>query len=235
MNKLVLEGGKRVRKLRPSHRSWTKAKETRRSSRRWRRCCNVKLAAKRLGVSTSQAYVRRNKDARFRAGWDRRSVPAMRSWKWCCWSERSRRRKDDHRPGRNEDGDARNIRPGRRWRCSECIARMPPTQHETGQDDEYEEARERIFERLRAFEGAEADRDEAAPDASTLIALGAWGSGEAARRWPMQAAGEDARTKSGGMARPSACRSICWRLTPSSSCGLNGGNCRPRARAGACG
>ena len=67
---LVLEGGTRVRKLRTSRRSWTTAKE-RAFLEALAESCNVKLAAKQAGVSTSQAYVRRNKDASFRAGWDR--------------------------------------------------------------------------------------------------------------------------------------------------------------------
>ena len=69
MSKLVLEGGKRPRKIRPSHRSWTKDKEQA-FLEALATSCNVKLAAKQAGVSTSAAYVRRNKDASFRAGWD---------------------------------------------------------------------------------------------------------------------------------------------------------------------
>jgi hypothetical protein len=66
---LVLEGGKRPRTIRPSHRSWTKDKE-KEFFEALAASCNVKLAAKLAGVSTSGAYVRRGKDAGFRAGWD---------------------------------------------------------------------------------------------------------------------------------------------------------------------
>ena len=66
---LVLEGGKRVRKLRASHRSWTKAKE-KAFLEALSASCNVKLAAKKAGVSTSQAYVRRASNASFRSAWD---------------------------------------------------------------------------------------------------------------------------------------------------------------------
>lgn len=69
MGELVLEGGKRVRKLRPSHRSWTPARE-RAFLEGLVTCCNVKLAASQAGVSTSQAYVRKAKNASFRAAWD---------------------------------------------------------------------------------------------------------------------------------------------------------------------
>jgi len=68
-NGLVLEQGKRVRKLRPSYRSWTKAKE-KAFLEALSASCNVKLAAKQAGVSTSQAYVRRANNASFRGAWD---------------------------------------------------------------------------------------------------------------------------------------------------------------------
>jgi hypothetical protein len=66
---LVLEGGKRVRKLRASYRSWTKAKE-KAFLEALSASCNVKLAAKKAGVSTSGAYVRRTNNASFRTAWD---------------------------------------------------------------------------------------------------------------------------------------------------------------------
>lgn len=66
---LVLEGGARKRKVRPSHRGWTSAKE-RKFLEALATCCNVKLAARMAKVSTSAAYVRRTKSASFRAAWD---------------------------------------------------------------------------------------------------------------------------------------------------------------------
>jgi hypothetical protein len=66
---LVLEGAIRKRQIRPSHRSWTAAKE-RRFLEALATCCNVKLAAKTAKVSTSAAYVRRQKNAGFRAAWE---------------------------------------------------------------------------------------------------------------------------------------------------------------------
>ncbi|HEU0311401.1 MAG TPA: hypothetical protein VFR36_09310 [Sphingomicrobium sp.] len=69
MAELVLEGGKRLRQVNRSHRSWTTARQ-RAFLEALATSCNVKLAAQMAGVSTSQAYVRRGKDATFRAGWD---------------------------------------------------------------------------------------------------------------------------------------------------------------------
>ena len=66
---LVLEGGARKRKVRPSHRSWTAAKE-RKFLEALASCCNVKLAAKLAKVSTSAVYVRRTRNASFRLAWD---------------------------------------------------------------------------------------------------------------------------------------------------------------------
>lgn len=69
LEKLVLEGGKRKRKVRTSNRSWTKAKEAA-FLRAVAESCNVKLAAKTAKVSTSSVYDRRSKHASFRAAWD---------------------------------------------------------------------------------------------------------------------------------------------------------------------
>jgi hypothetical protein len=66
---LVLEGGARKRKVRPSYRSWT-ATKARAFLRALAESCNVKLAAKMAKVSTSSVYDRRSKHASFRAAWD---------------------------------------------------------------------------------------------------------------------------------------------------------------------
>jgi len=70
LTELILESGKRVRKVSRSPRSWTAAKQ-KEFLEALAGSCNVKLAAKTAGVSTSMAYVRRGRDATFRAGWDR--------------------------------------------------------------------------------------------------------------------------------------------------------------------
>ena len=67
--KLVVDGGARLRKRAPSPGSWTAAKE-RAFLAAIAETCNVKLAAETSGVSTSAAYVRRQKDATFRRAWD---------------------------------------------------------------------------------------------------------------------------------------------------------------------
>ena len=69
LHKLILEGGKRVRRIAPSRRSWTKAKE-RAFISALAESCNVKLAAKTAKVSASAIYVRRSRDASFRRAWD---------------------------------------------------------------------------------------------------------------------------------------------------------------------
>lgn len=69
MVELLLEGRKRMRKIAPSRRSWTKAKE-RAFIAALADSCNVKLAAKKAGVSASAIYVRRSRDASFRRAWD---------------------------------------------------------------------------------------------------------------------------------------------------------------------
>lgn len=69
MGALVLEGGTRKRRVRPSHRSWTAAKE-RKFLEALATSCNVKLAARAAKVSTSAAYVRRTRNATFRSAWE---------------------------------------------------------------------------------------------------------------------------------------------------------------------
>lgn len=66
---LILETGKRKRRVAPSYRSWTAAKE-RKFLEALASCCNVKLAAKTAKVSTSAVYVRRTRNASFRLAWD---------------------------------------------------------------------------------------------------------------------------------------------------------------------
>ena len=68
-DKLVLERGKRVRKVERSPRSWTPARQ-KAFLMALGESCNVKLAARKAGLSTSRAYARRAMDASFRAGWD---------------------------------------------------------------------------------------------------------------------------------------------------------------------
>ena len=82
MVELELEGRKRVRKVRPSPSSWTKAKERAFIAALAENSCNVKLAAKtakRFGECDLCAAVARRV---IPAGLGlRRSRPAMRSWR----------------------------------------------------------------------------------------------------------------------------------------------------------
>ena len=168
MNKLVLEGGKRVRKLRPSHRSWTKAKE-KAFVEGLAASCNVKLAAKQAGVSTSQAYVRRNKDASFRAGWDQAlstgyaQLEMMLLERALHGVEKTIIARDGTKTVMREYSDRVALALLRMHRDNAAYA------DETGQDVEYEEARERIVERLQRLREQGPIETKSAPDALTLI------------------------------------------------------------------
>ena len=67
---LLLGGRKKAQMRRPEPRSWTTKKE-RAFLTSLAETCNVKLSAKRAGVSINCVYQRRNKNASFRASWDR--------------------------------------------------------------------------------------------------------------------------------------------------------------------
>lgn len=69
MADLVLESGRRVRQVQRSPRSWKPAAQ-KAFLLALGESCNVKFAAKKAGLSTSRAYARRAMDASFRAGWD---------------------------------------------------------------------------------------------------------------------------------------------------------------------
>lgn len=148
MGELVLEGGKRVRKVAPSHRSWTPAKQ-KAFLEALGECCNVKLAAKKAGVSTSQAYVRRGKDASFRAGWDRAlstgyaQLEMMLLERALHGVEKTVIARDGTRTVMREYSDRVALALLRMHRENAAFA------DENVQDAEFEEARERIVERLQ--------------------------------------------------------------------------------------
>lgn len=75
---LTLIGGERPQMREPSKRSWTKEKETRFLSV-LAETCNVTLAAKEAGVSSSGAYQRKKDNAAFRAAW-LEAIAAAYSW-----------------------------------------------------------------------------------------------------------------------------------------------------------
>lgn len=70
MAKDLLRGGRKRPQMRePEGRSWTPKKE-RAFLSSLAETCNVKLSARRAGVSHNCVYTRRNKNASFRASWD---------------------------------------------------------------------------------------------------------------------------------------------------------------------
>ncbi len=70
MAKTLLLGGRKRPQMRgPEGRSWT-AKKERAFLSSLAETCNVKLSAKRAGVSHNCVYQRRNRNASFRASWD---------------------------------------------------------------------------------------------------------------------------------------------------------------------
>ena len=69
MPELRLEGVKRVRQVRTNSRSWNATKE-RAFLASLTATCNVRLSAKKAGVSHDRVYDRRNRNASFRASWD---------------------------------------------------------------------------------------------------------------------------------------------------------------------
>jgi len=167
-NGLVLEQGKRVRKLRPSYRSWTKAKE-RAFLEALSASCNVKLAAKKAGVSTSQAYVRRNKDASFRAGWDQAlsagyaQLEMMLLERALHGVEKTVIARDGTTTVMREYSDRVALALLRMHRENAVYA------DESGQDVEFEEARERIVERLQRLREQGEIETKAAIDIAPLI------------------------------------------------------------------
>lgn len=66
----ALDGGKRPQVRKSDARTWTNAKE-RAFLEALTESCNVKYAAGVAGIAVSNAYVKKGKDAGFRAGWDR--------------------------------------------------------------------------------------------------------------------------------------------------------------------
>jgi hypothetical protein len=154
---LVLEGKGRTRKVRASYRSWTPAKE-RKFLEALATCCNVKLAAKMAKVGTSAAYLRRQKNAAFRAAWETALATGYAQLELMLLEralhgiEKVVVARDGTKTVMREYSD----------RVALALLRMhrdtAKTADEPVDDVEYEEARERIvarLERLRQQEGTE--------------------------------------------------------------------------------
>ena len=151
--RLILEGGQRVRKVRPSRRSWSAARQ-KAFLQALAESCNVKLAASQAGVSTSQAYIRRAKDASFRAGWDRALATGYSQLEMMLLEralhgvEKTVVARDGTTTVMREYSDRVALALLRMHRENATFA------DEGGEDAEFEEARERIVERLARLEGA---------------------------------------------------------------------------------
>ena len=166
---MILERGKRVRQVRPSYRSWTAAKQ-RAFLEALAESCNVKLAARKAGVSTSAIYVRRNKEASFRAGWDQ-ALAAGYAQLEMMLLERALHGVEKRVVAR--DGTTTIMRE-----YSDRVALALLRMHrenaafadDSGKDAEFEEARERIVERLQRLRENDGVETKAALDRVELIA-----------------------------------------------------------------
>ena len=144
---LVLEGGARKRKVKASHRSWTKAKEGAFLGA-LAECCNVKLAAKTAKVSTSSVYDRRSKHASFRVAWDNALATGYAQLELMLLEralhgvEKVVVARDGTRTLMREYSDRVALALLRMHRDTAKLA------EETVNDGEYEEAKERIVARL---------------------------------------------------------------------------------------
>ena len=168
MAEYVLEGGARVRRVRPSYRSWTAAKQ-KAFLEALAASCNVKLAAKKAGVSTSMAYVRRNRDATFRAGWDQALATGYAQLEMMLLEralhgvEKTVIGRDGSKTVMREYSDRVALALLRMHRDSAALA------DEAGQDAEHVEARERIVERLQRLRDQDAIETKCV-DSAELIA-----------------------------------------------------------------
>lgn len=170
---LILEGGSRVRKVRASHQAWTQ-EDVDCFLEELATCCNVKLAAERARVSTSAAYSRRERDATFRAAWDKAvamgyaDLELMLLERALHGTEKTVVQRDGSTAVMREYSDRVALALLKMHRETAAIA------GETVDDQEYEEARERIvarLERLRERSASEESEVEtkAARDVVALL------------------------------------------------------------------
>jgi hypothetical protein len=115
---------------------------------------NVKLAAEIAKVSTSQAYVRRNQDAAFRAGWDRALATGYAQLELALL-ERALHGVEKLIITRDGDRVATRLYSDRvglaLLRMHRDHAMRAVQAMEASPDAEHEEARDRIFERLERY------------------------------------------------------------------------------------
>jgi hypothetical protein len=165
----ILEGGKRVRKVAPSYRSWTPAKQ-RAFLEALAESCNVKLAAKQACVSTSAAYVRRGKDASFRAGWDQALATGYAQLEMMLLEralhgvEKTVIARDGTKTVMREYSDRVALALLRMHRDNAMLA------SETASNEEYQEACDRIVERLERLKEQEQIQTKGGVDRIAVIA-----------------------------------------------------------------
>ena len=156
---LVLESGTRVRRIRSSQRSWTPAKRTA-FFEALAETCNVKLAAKMAGVSTSRAYTLRDQDAAFRAGWERALATGFAQLEMMLLEralhgvEKTVTRRDGTVTIMREYSDRVALALLRMHREQASLANEEPD------EGEWQEARERIVARLQRIRERDADNEQ---------------------------------------------------------------------------
>jgi hypothetical protein len=163
----VLEAGSRPRRRAPDKKSWTPKKQ-RDFLTALAETCNVKLSARLAKVSTSAIYARRERDASFRAGWDRSLAEgyAKLELEMLKRALHGVERVVVTRAGNRETFREYNDRLGlallRMHRDSVALT------SDGIDDNEFEEARERIIERLSRIR----EREESIETKSRTDALG---------------------------------------------------------------
>ena len=169
---LLLGGHKRPQVREAEGRSWTPSKE-RAFLASLAETCNVKLSAKRAGVSHNCVYERRNRNASFRASWDRAlatgyaQLELMMLERALHGVEKTVIARDGTTKVMREYSDRTALALLRMHRENVAIAEA------TVDDSEWQEARDRIVARLQRIR----ERDEkleikAAQDRLDLICWG---------------------------------------------------------------
>ena len=168
MSKLILEGVKRPRKVKPRARGWNAKKEQAFLSSLVE-SCNVKLSAKRAGVSPNCVYERRNKFASFRASWDAAlstgyaQLEMMMLERALHGVAKTVTARDGTTTTMREYSDRTALALLRMHRDNAAYA------SEGNDAAELEEARDRIVERLARLREQDQVQTKAAPDVRKLI------------------------------------------------------------------
>jgi len=175
--KPLLLGGKKKPQVREAEgRSWTPRKE-RSFLTSLAETCNVKLSAKRAGVSHNCVYERRNKNASFRVSWDAALATGFAQLELMMLEralhgvEKTVIARDGTTTIMREYSDRTALALLRMHRESAAIA------NETVDDAEWQEARDRIVARLARIR--ERDEPLETKGAVDRLALIAWGLGAA--------------------------------------------------------